>query len=173
VAPANGEDWIVHLVDTGARTETGGRLKRLARWIGRERCMMTYGDGVANVNISELLAFHGRHGKLATLTAVRPPPRFGSLRLDGDRVTTFREKSQSDEGWINGGYFVLEPEVLEYIGGADVVFEREPLECLAAQNQLAAYRHEGFWQCMDTLRDMRMLERLVEEGEVPWKVCPV
>jgi glucose-1-phosphate cytidylyltransferase len=169
VVPAIDEPWVVHLVDTGLDTATGGRVKRVARHVARERFLLTYGDGVANVDITALLEFHQRHGKLATVTAVQPPPRFGRLALDGERVVAFREKSRADEGWINGGFFVLEPEVLDYIDGDDTIFEREPLERLAACDQLVAYRHEGFWQCMDTLQDLRRLEALAETGELPWK----
>ena len=164
------EDWVVHLVDTGLHTETGGRVNRLAPWIGNETFMMTYGDGVANINIRELEAFHRRHGKLATVTAVRPSARFGDLDLDGDLVARFAEKPQIGEGWINGGFFVLEPGVLDYIEGDETIFEREPLERLAHDGQLAAYRHADFWRCMDTLRDVRLLESLWREGNAPWKV---
>ena len=164
------EDWLVHLIDSGLRTETGGRIKRLAPWIGNETFMMTYGDGVANINIRELVAFHRRHGKLATVTAVRPPARFGGLNFNGDLVARFEEKPQIGEGWISGGFFVLEPEVLSYIEGDTIAWEREPLERLAEEGQLVAYRHEGFWQCMDTMRDVRLLERLWAEGRAPWKV---
>lgn len=164
------EDWTVHLVDTGLHTQTGGRIKRLARWVGNEAFMMTYGDGVADINIRELVDFHRRNGKLATVTAVRPPARFGGLIFNGDLVARFVEKPQIGEGWINGGFFVLEPQVLDYIEGDETLFEREPLERLAEDGQLAAYRHEGFWQCVDTLRDLRLLESLWESGEAPWKI---
>lgn len=164
------ERWKLHLVDTGQSTQTGGRLKRLQEVVGRSTFMMTYGDGVANINIKELLAFHRRHGKLATLTAVRPPARFGGLRFEGDKVTQFEEKPQIGEGWINGGFFVLEPEVLDWIEDDRTILEREPLERLASEGQLVAYRHEGFWQCMDTLRDVRLLESLWESGNPPWSL---
>lgn len=164
------EDWTVHLVDTGPLTETGGRIKRLARWLGNETFMMTYGDGVSNVNLGELLAFHCSHGKLATMTAVRPAARFGNLTFDGERVARFEEKPRIGEGWINGGFFVLEPGVLDYIDGDHTIFEREPLERLAQDGQLMAYRHEGFWQSMDTLRDVRLLDGLWESGKAPWKI---
>jgi len=167
---ASREDWVVHLIDTGLHTQTGGRIKRLAPWIGNETFMMTYGDGVANINIRELVAFHRRHGKLATVTAVRPPARFGGLAFDGDLVARFVEKPQIGEGWINGGFFVLEPGVLDYIQGDTIAWEREPLERLAEEGQLVAYRHDGFWQCMDTLRDVRLLESLWTEDRAPWKV---
>ncbi|MCI5051693.1 MAG: glucose-1-phosphate cytidylyltransferase [Simkaniaceae bacterium] len=161
-------DWKVHLVDTGERTMTGGRLKRLRKWIGNETFMMTYGDGLADIDIYELLTFHRRHGKLATMTAVRPPARFGCLHLDGQSVVRFDEKPQADEGWINGGFFVLEPEVLEYISGDEVMWERVPLEKLAADGELMAYQHGGFWQPMDTLREQRKLEAMWKKGEAPW-----
>jgi glucose-1-phosphate cytidylyltransferase len=164
------EEWTVHLVDTGLDTQTGGRVKRVAELIGNEPFMLTYGDGVADVDIERLLAFHKEHGRLATVTAVRPPARFGGLRFDGDLVSHFVEKPQIGEGWINGGFFVLQPDVANYIEGDSTLFEREPLERLASEGQLAAYRHEGFWQCMDTLRDVRLLNSLWESGNVPWKV---
>ena len=164
-------DWTVHLVDTGASTQTGGRVRRLARWVAAdETFMLTYGDGLANVDLQALLAFHRAHGKLATVTAVRPPGRFGSLAIDGDRVSTFAEKPQAGEGWINGGFFVLERAVLDLIAGDDTLFELEPLETLAARGQLMAFRHEGFWQPMDTLRDKRYLEEQWSSGRAPWKV---
>jgi glucose-1-phosphate cytidylyltransferase len=164
------DDWTVHLIDTGINTITGGRLKRLAGLLGNETFMMTYGDGVCNVNLKDLLRFHRDHGALATVTAVRPPARFGGLVFKGDRVTEFTEKPQAGEGWINGGFFVLEPAVLRYIAGDETHWEREPLERLASEGQLFAYRHEDFWQCMDTLRDKRLLESLWEQGRAPWKV---
>ena len=164
------EDWTVHLLDTGLHTQTGGRVKRVAQSIGNETFMLTYGDGVANVDVNRLLAFHRSHGRLATVTAVRPPARFGGLSFDGDRVVRFEEKPQIGEGWINGGFFVLEPGVLDYIESDDIIFEREPLERLAQDGQLVAYRHDDFWQCMDTLRDVRLLESLWQEGNAPWKV---
>jgi glucose-1-phosphate cytidylyltransferase len=164
------EDWTVHLVDTGNATNTGGRLKRLAGILGRESFLATYGDGVADVDIGALVRFHRGHGKLATATAVRPPARFGGLRFEGDQIAEFIEKPQVGEGWINGGFFVLEPEVLEYIAGDATSWEHEPLERLAREGQLMAYRHEDFWQCMDTLRDLRLLESLWTSGKAPWKV---
>jgi glucose-1-phosphate cytidylyltransferase len=145
-------------------------VKRLAPVLANETFMLTYGDGVSNVNINELLAFHRQHGKLATVTAVRPPARFGGLSFEGDLVARFAEKPQVGEGWINGGFFVLEPGVLDYIAGDDTYFEREPLERLARDSQLVAFRHGDFWQCMDTLRDVRLLESLWESGKAPWKV---
>lgn len=165
-------NWTVHLVETGLNTITGGRLKRLAPMLGDETFMMTYGDGVCSVDISKLLAFHRAHGKLATVTAVRPPARFGGLEFDGDLVTHFTEKPQTGEGWINGGFFVLEPRALDTIEGDATHWEREPLERLAQRGELMAYRHEGFWQCMDNIRDLRLLESLWQGGEPPWKVWP-
>ena len=167
---ASPPDWTVHLVDTGLATQTGGRLKRLSSWIGNETFQMTYGDGVADVDLTSLVAFHRSHGKLATITAVRPPGRFGALVLDSDRVTAFAEKPQVGEGWINGGFFVLEPEVLDLIGGDDTLWEHEPLSTLAARGELMAFRHSGFWQPMDTLREKRLLEELWHSGKAPWKV---
>jgi glucose-1-phosphate cytidylyltransferase len=164
------EDWIVHLIDTGLHTQTGGRIKRLAPWIGNETFMLTYGDAVANVNIRDLVAFHRRHGRLATVTAVHPGARFGELDLDGDRVVSFKEKPQVAEGWINGGFFVLESGVFQYIAGDDTPFEWEPLERLTRDGQLMAYRHDGFWQCMDTLRDVRLLQAMWAEGKAPWQI---
>jgi glucose-1-phosphate cytidylyltransferase len=164
------EDWRVQLTDTGADTQTGGRMKRLKEFVGNETFMMTYGDGVSSVDPRELLAFHKKHGKLATVTAVRPPARFGGLEFNGDMVTRFEEKPHTGEGWINGGFFVLEPAVLDYIAGDDTHFEREPLEKLARDGQLVAYRHEGFWQAMDTLRDVRHLDDLWKSGNAEWKV---
>jgi len=165
------EPWRVTLVDTGAETQTGGRLKRVAPYLGGERFMMTYGDGVADVDLGALLAFHEEQGKLATVTAVQPPGRFGALLLDDDGtcVRDFVEKPEGDGGWMNGGFFVLEQEVLEYVSWDHVVFEREPLERLADDGQLAAFRHDGFWQPMDTLRDKRTLEELWDSGQAPWK----
>jgi glucose-1-phosphate cytidylyltransferase len=162
-------DWNVDLVYTGPDTQTGGRIKRLKKWLNGERFLLTWGDGVSDVNIAELLEFHKSHGKLATVTAVRPPARFGCMEFDGDRVTSFSEKPQTSEGWINGAFFVLEPEVLDYIDGDDTQFEKAPLEGLARDGQLVAYRHESFWQCMDTLRDKVLLEKLWQKGNPPWK----
>jgi glucose-1-phosphate cytidylyltransferase len=162
-------DWRVSLVDTGQATLTGGRIKRLAPYLGNETFMLTWGDGVADVDLDKLLAFHRSHGKLATLTAVRPPARFGKLNLEGDQVVKFEEKPQLGEGWINGAFFVLEPAVFDYIAGDMTQWEYEPLERLSAEGQLMAYKHTSFWQCMDTLRDKRLLESLWESGEAPWK----
>jgi glucose-1-phosphate cytidylyltransferase len=163
-------DWMVELIDTGPLTETGGRLKKVAKRLGNKTFMLTYGDGVSDVDIRALLAFHRSHGKLATLTAVRPPARFGHMDFDGDQVSRFSEKSQTDVGWINGGFFVLEPEVIDYIDSDDMKWERDPLERLAAEGQLMAYKHPAFWQCMDTLRDKQLLQKLWDSGEAPWKV---
>jgi glucose-1-phosphate cytidylyltransferase len=166
----DGEDWTVHLLDTGYDTQTGGRVKQVAEFIGNETFMLTYGDGVSNVNISTLLEFHRKQGKLATLTAVRPSARFGQLVFDEESVVRFEEKPQAGEGWINGGFFVLEPEIIKYIEGNSTYWEREPLEQLADQGQLSAYRHDDFWQCMDTLRDVNLLEKLWRGGNAPWKL---
>ncbi len=167
----NGEvpDWTVDLVDTGMKTQTGGRIKRLAPWIKNQTFMLTWGDGVSNVDLDELLKFHRSHGKLATMTAVRPPARYGYLEFDGDIVANFTEKPQTAEGWINGAFFVLEPEVFDYIDGDDTVWEREPLEQLTREGQLVAYRHTSFWQCMDTLREKYLLEELWQSDKAPWK----
>lgn len=161
-------DWRVHLVDTGIETMTGGRLLRLRSLLSDGTFMATYGDGLADVDIRALVAFHRQHGKLATVTAVHPPARFGSMDLEGDAVASFSEKPQTKEGWINGGFFVLEPKVLDYIDGPEVPLERAPLERLAEDGQLMAYRHEGFWQPMDTLRDKQVLEELSQGGHAPW-----
>lgn len=163
-------DWNVELIDTGIPTNTGGRIKRLAPYLGNETFMLTWGDGVSDVNLHALLEFHRSHGKLATLTAVRPPARFGHLELDGDRITEFNEKPQTGEGWINGAFFVLEPEVFDYIDGDDTAWEREPLQRLAREGQLMAYKHTSFWQCMDTLRDKKLLESLWQTGKAPWRI---
>ena len=170
VSDGDCEDWAVHLLDTGVDTMTGGRIKLASEYIGDEPFMLTYGDGVTNLDIAETTAFHRKHGRLATVTAVRPPARFGGIVLNGDLVTRFAEKPQAGEGWISGGFFILEPAILDYIEGAATIWEREPLERLAKEGQLAAYRHGGFWQCMDTLRDVRLLERLWAGGQAPWKV---
>lgn len=163
------EPWIVHLVDTGIQTQTGGRVKQLAPIVDGRTFMMTYGDGVGDIDLIKLLEFHRSHQGLVTLTAVRQPARFGVLDFDGgDRIVRFREKSALDGGWINGGFFVIEPEALDYIEG-DVMWEHSPLERLAADGKLYAYKHYGFWQCMDTVRDLKYLESLWESGNPPWK----
>ncbi len=164
------QDWVVDLVDTGLTTMTGGRIKRLAPYLCNETFMLTWGDGVSTVDLPKLLAFHRAHGKYATLTAVRPPARYGHLVFEGDRVAEFNEKPQIGEGWINGAFFVLEPQVFDYIDGDEIVWEREPLERLAADGQLMAYRHDGFWQCMDTLREKHLLNELWESKKAPWKI---
>jgi glucose-1-phosphate cytidylyltransferase len=161
-------DWNIHLIDTGAKSMTGGRVKRMKDYINNETFMLTYGDGVADINIDELLAFHKSHGKLVTMTAVRPAARFGELDINDGRVTTFKEKPQLDAGWINGGFFVIEPEFFEYIEGDHTMLEREPLEKVASINELMAYKHYGFWQCMDTKRDRDHLNDLWESNKAPW-----
>lgn len=165
----NHPDWTVHLIDTGLETLTGGRIKQLAPYLDNQTFMLTWGDGVSNVNLDELLKFHKSHGKLATLTAVRPTARFGHLDLNGDRVLEFSEKPQTKEGWINGAFFVLEPGVFDYIDGDQTQWESKPMEQLAKDGQLMAYKHAGFWQCMDTLRDKHLLNQLWDSGEAPWK----
>ena len=161
-------NWNVTLVDTGLNTMTGGRVKRLSELVGNETCIVTYGDGLADIDINELIAFHKSHGKTGTVTAVHPVARFGELELNGDQVVNFREKPQMQEGWISGGYFVFEPEIFDLILNDETFLEREPLETLAAQNQLYAFKHEGFWQCMDTKRDHEILEHLWKYG-APWE----
>jgi len=154
-------DWNIHLIETGKNTMTGGRLKRLKKYIGKETFMMTYGDGLSNVNLKKLLKFHKKNKKLTTLTAVRPPARFGTLKLNGQYVSYFKEKSKLDEGWINGGFFVMEPEFLKFIKNDNTYLEREPLEAATKKGQLIAFRHEGFWQCMDTKRDVDRLNEIL------------
>ncbi len=163
-------DWTVELIDTGIPTMTGGRIKRLAAYLSNGTFMLTWCDGVSDINLGDLLAFHRAHGKLATLTAVRPPARYGHLVFEGDQVAEFTEKPQVGEGWINGAFFVLEPGVFDYIEGDDTQWEREPLERLAKDGQLMAYRHDSFWQCMDTLREKYILETLWQSGNPPWQV---
>lgn len=164
------QDWIVDLVDTGIRTQTGGRIKHLKPYLGNNTFMLTWGDGVSDVNLHKLLAFHRSHGKLATVTAVRPPARYGYMKFKGDEVKKFTEKPQIGEGWINGAFFILEPGVFDYIEGDETVWERKPLEKLAKGGQLMAYRHTSFWQCMDTLREKYLLESLWKSGKAPWKI---
>jgi len=154
-------DWNINLVDTGKKTMTGGRLKRLKKYLKNETFLMTYGDGLSNVNIDKLIKFHELKKKLVTLTAVRPPARFGYLKLNNGLVKYFKEKSRSDEGWINGGFFVINSKFLKYIKNDKTYLEREPLENLTSKNQLSAFKHEGFWQCMDTLRDKKNLEKSI------------
>lgn len=166
----NQPPWVVHLVDTGLETQTGGRIKRIDPWLGRdETFMVTYGDGLADVDIQALLRFHEGHGRLGTVTTVRPPARFGNIVFDQDRVSEFTEKPQTGEGWINGGFFVLQRGVMDYIEGDHTLWERTPMEALARDGQLMAFRHEGFWQPMDTLRERRLLEELWASGVAPWK----
>ena len=162
-------DWTVELTDTGINTQTGGRIKRLKPFLGNSTFMLTWGDGVSNVDLHKLLAFHRAHGKLATVTAVRPPARFGHMVFKGERVVEFSEKPQASEGWINGAFFVLEPQVFDYIDGDNTAWEKEPMERLAREGQLMAYKHADFWQCMDTLRDRKLLEDLWQSGNVPWR----
>ncbi len=162
------EDWVIHLIDTGLNTMTGGRVKRLEKWLNSETFMLTYGDGVADIDLHALVRFHRSHGGIATVTAVRPPARFGGIVFTGDRVAEFTEKPQIGEGWINGGFMVFEPAVFRYLEGDHSRLEQDVLERLAEERQLFAYRHEGFWQCMDTVRDKQLLERLWESGQAPW-----
>ena len=169
ISENNIEPWRVHLIDTGQDALTGGRLKRLEQLISKGTFMMTYGDGVCNVDLKKLIAFHDSHGGLVTLTAVRPPARFGALKFEGDQIRHFKEKSTLEEGWINGGFFVIEPEALDYIKG-NVMWEHAPMECLAEEGKLYAFKHEGFWQCMDTLRELKYLESLWDSGNPPWKI---
>lgn len=164
------ENWKVFLADTGNNSQTGGRLKRLKNWIGNETFLMSYGDGVSNVNINEVISFHKSTGKMVTLTAVRPPSRFGILNLEDNLVVNFAEKPHIGEGWINGGFFVIEPEALDYIDNDLTIWEREPLETISREGQLVAYRHDGYWQCMDTLRDVQNLDYLWQTGQAPWKI---
>jgi glucose-1-phosphate cytidylyltransferase len=161
-------DWRVTLVDTGEKSMTGGRVKRLQKFIGNETCMLTYGDGVADIDLGELLAFHRSHGKMVTVSAVRPSARFGELELNDTRVASFKEKPQIHEGWINGGFFVIEPAFFEMIAGDSTFLEKEPLENVAAMDELRAYKHYGFWQCMDTKRDKDSLEEMFLKGDALW-----
>jgi glucose-1-phosphate cytidylyltransferase len=170
VHQSNGEDWRVTVVDTGLGTQTGGRLKRVQRYLGDEDFCFTYGDGLSDVDVPALLAFHKAHGKLATVTAVQPSGKFGALVMDNGRVLEFMEKPQGDGNWINGGFFVFSPKVLDYLEADTTVLELEPLQALAKQGQLQAYQHKGFWQPMDTLRDRSVLEALWQSGQAPWKV---
>ena len=163
--------WTVHLVDTGLHTQTGGRLKRVEKWLeDDETFMFTYGDGVADLDMAALTAFHQAHGKLATVTTVRSPARFGRITFDGNRIATFHEKPQAGEGWINGGYFLLNRRVLDYIDGDDTVWEHDPVEQMAQDGELMGYQHYGFWSCMDTLKEKNMLEGLWNSGKAPWKL---
>lgn len=170
ILKSKSENWKVTLAETGLNTMTGGRIKRIRDYVGNEPFMLTYGDGVSDVNIDELVKFHKSHGKIATLTAVTTGQRFGVLGIgDGDRIDQFREKKNEDGSFINGGFMVLQPEIFDYIEGASTVFEKEPLETVAEQGQLMAFKHEGFWQCMDAMRDKQQLEALWASGKAPWK----
>ena len=164
-------DWTVHLVETGLNTQTGGRLRRLQRWLGdRDPFLFTYGDGVADIDVPTLLDFHKSHGRLATVSTVRSPARFGRIMFEGDRVSEFFEKPEQGEGWINGGFFVLEPSVVRYVDGDDTVWERDVVERLAHKGELMGYKHYGFWSCMDTLKEKNLLEELWLSGKAPWKI---
>ena len=165
VVSTNGIDWKIGVIDTGLETMTGGRVLRLKKWLHQDTFMVTYGDGLGDIDVDALVKFHKSHGKLATVTAVRPPARFGGFVLDGEKVCEFTEKPQTGEGWINGGFFVFEPDVLDYLTSDGTILERDPLEHLAADGQLMAYRHSGFWQPMDTLREKQLLESLWASGE--------
>ena len=162
-------DWKVTLVNTGQHSMTGGRVKRMKPFIGNETCLLNYGDGLSNVDLDQLIKFHKSHGKLVTVTAVHPGARFGELEIKGEQVTSFQEKPQTRQGWINGGYFVIEPKFFELIEGDQTILEREPLERTAKMGELMTYKHEGFWQCMDTKRDRDNLEEFWRSGRVPWK----
>lgn len=164
------EPWRVTLVDTGEDTMTGGRIKRIAQYVGDEEFCCTYGDGVGDVDITSLIKFHKKYGKLVTLTATQPPGRFGALKLSGNNILSFQEKPQGDGGWINGGFFVLSPKVFDYIAGDQTIWEREPMDKLAREGQIVAFSHYGFWQPLDTLRDKNHLEDLWKSGNAPWKV---
>jgi glucose-1-phosphate cytidylyltransferase len=167
----NQPDWTIHLVDTGLHTQTGGRLRRLRNWLDRdESFFFTYGDGVADVDIKALLSLHQSHGKLATVTVVRTPERFGRIALEGDNVTDFYEKPKDAGGWINGGFFVLQAGALDYIDGDETIWERDPVECLAHDGELVGFRHNGFWSCMDTLKEKNYLEDLWAKDNAPWKI---
>lgn len=157
------KNWKIRIIDTGINTMTGGRLKRLKKYLKDSTFMLTYGDGLSNVNVKKLISFHFRSKKIGTLTAVRPPARFGAIKLNGKRITYFKEKSKLDEGWINGGFFVLEPKIFDYIKGDQTFFEREPLQRISKIGQLYAFKHKGFWQCMDTLRDKEILENALKK----------
>ena len=163
-------DWNVNLISTGINTMTGGRVKRVEKYTDGETCLLTYGDGLSDVNIDELIDFHKSHGKLVTMTAVRPNARFGELQISGNTITSFEEKPQTNQGWINGGFFVLEPEFFKLIDSDETVLEKEPLEKACELNELMAYKHEGFWQCMDTKRDWQILEDHYRSTNVPWLI---
>ena len=163
-------DWNVTLVNTGEKSMTGGRVKRMQKFIGNETCLITYGDGVSNIDIDELVRFHKGHGKMVTVSAVRPTARFGELEIENNKVISFQEKPQLHDGWINGGYFVVEPSFFDLIKGDETLLEREPLELAAKSGELMAYMHDGFWQCMDTKRDHELLETLFQEDKAPWVI---
>ena len=164
----NNFNWNINMVDTGEKTMTGGRLKKLANYIGKETFMLTYGDGVADIDIKELVKYHKSHGKIGTVTSVRPPVRFGSLKIDGNKVSLFREKSQLDSGWISGGFFVFESKIFQFIKDDQTLLEKEPLEKLTEMQELYAFKHEKFWQCMDTKRDLVYLETLIKQKKKKW-----
>ncbi|MGE5632537.1 MAG: glucose-1-phosphate cytidylyltransferase [Caulobacteraceae bacterium] len=165
------EPWKVTVVDTGLNTQTGGRIKRVQKYIGDETFMLTYGDGVSNVNLNKLVAFHNKHKKIATITAIQPGGKFGVLEIDDEQnITNFTEKGKEDGGWINAGFMVLEPRLFDFIEDDSTILERKPFETLAAQGELTAYKHKGFWQCMDTQRDKNHLESIWEQNRAPWKV---
>ena len=166
----NAEDWRVTLVDTGEKTMTGGRLRRVRSYLGNEDFCFTYGDGLADIDIGKLVAFHREHGKLATVTTAQPPGRFGALDMQGQRITSFHEKPQGDGSWINAGFFVLSPKVIDHIAGDETVWQREPVEWLSAAGNLMRFMHRGFWRPMDTLRDRQFLEQAWASGQAPWKV---
>ena len=163
-------DWTVNLISTGINTMTGGRVKRVEKYTDGETCLLTYGDGLSDVNIDELIDFHKSHGKLVTMTAVRPNARFGELQISGNTITSFEEKPQTNQGWVNGGFFVIEPEFFKLIGNDETVLEKEPLEKACELNELMAYKHEGFWQCMDTKRDWQVLEDHYKSTKIPWLI---
>ncbi len=168
---SNSENWKVTLVDTGLNTQTGGRIKRLEKYIGNETFMLTYGDGVSDININDLVEFHKRHKKYATVTAVQPAGKYGQLNIgNNNEVKKFVEKPPGDNAWINGGFFVLEPKIFDYISSDETIWEKEPIENLSSEGQLMAYKHYGFWKCMDTLRDKRELEELWVKGKAPWRL---
>ena len=167
------DDWVVHLIDSGIHTLTGGRVKRMEPWLKNEAFMVTYGDGVSDINLNDLLRFHQSHNRVATVTAVRPPARFGGLIFNGNIITQFTEKPQIGEGWINGGFMVLGPRIFDYLEGDSTSLESDALERLAADGQLMAYKYDGFWQCMDHLRDVRLLESLWQGGKPPWKLWEI
>ena len=167
---SNVENWAITLVDTGLNTQIGGRIKRIEKYVEGETFMVTYGDGLSNINVSELVKFHKNNKKMTTITAVMPPGRFGALKIDGNIVTKVTEKPKGDNSWINGGFFVLEPAIFDFIKGDDTIWEREPLETIAKKGELAAFKHKGFWHAMDTLRDRNELNDLWKSGTAPWKV---